>query len=360
MAKRRSQNPKVTLADVASEAGVSVSTVSAVLGRKPHCYAAEATKQHIFEVARRIGYRPNLLARSLREQSTKTIGVVIWGLNYVAVQNAKLQSVEDAAWHNGYRILLGAHKDDPKRLEAYFNEFLNRSVDGLVFQPPIPQGQELVHLARATGTPMVTLEAAEELRTWDVGIDYARGTALQAQHVLELGRRPAFIFTSHYSHTGMAKVRGIEQALAKAGRSLDEFPVVEIPRAKRYPRKVVQATEQLLASGWPFDAIITLSDIVAQAAITTLIRCGRRVPDDVAVVGFDDEFDPEGMIVPMTTIRQPREIGPAVFDLLLDQMAHGTGRPPKRISLAPTLVIRESTVSGAGVGPETSEINEDE
>jgi DNA-binding LacI/PurR family transcriptional regulator len=124
--KRRT---RVTLADVAKEAGVSVSTVSAVLGKRPHCYAAESTKEHVIQVARTLGYRPNVMARSLRGQSTRTIGVLVHGLKSTGVATAKLQSIEDTAWRHQYRILLGTHRDEQDRLDAYLEEMLGRSVD---------------------------------------------------------------------------------------------------------------------------------------------------------------------------------------------------------------------------------------
>ncbi|MFW6058599.1 MAG: LacI family DNA-binding transcriptional regulator [Phycisphaeraceae bacterium] len=346
------------MTDVAREAGVSVSTASAVLGRKAHCYAAASTKQQVFDAAKRVGYRPNLLARGLRGEQTNMIGLVMYGLDRGAVPNAKLQSIEDAAWHHGYRLLIGTHKDERARLEAYIDEFLDRAVDGLIFWPMLPEDGDLVEQALAGGTAVVTMEASRSFPAPDVAIDRERGARLQVEHLLQIGRRrPAFLLTSHHGHLGQAKVRGLEGALADHGLSLSQFPVLEMPRPHGVAAAGAQLTEQLLREGHDFDSIVTLSDDVALPAIATLLRHGRRVPEDVAVVGFDDEHAPEGMVVPLTTISQPRDIGPIIFEQLLKNIRaeNQDETAPARIRLAPSLIIRESTVPGAGVGRSASD-----
>lgn len=353
---RAKAKSRVTLADVAREAGVSVSTVSAVLGKRPHCYAAQATKDHVSQVARTLGYRPNLMARSLRGQSTHTIGVLVHGLKGPGLVHAKLQSIEDTAWRHQYRMLLGTHKDEYARLDAYLEEMLSRSVDGIVFQSPSPEGLKAIEMIRRTNTPLVTIEAHPRYGTWDVGVDRAAGAMLQVRHVLELGRKPAFFFTAYQGYTGTEKIRGIRMALQEAGHALDDFPVLERWQV-RWPTKAgAMMTQELIDSGRSFDAIITMSDMVAQGVIATLLRRGLRVPQDVAVVGYDDEFSPEGMTVPLTSVHQPRNIGQSVFDLLFRQINARTMLQPQQIMLQPRLVVRESSVAGAGPGLEPEEV----
>jgi LacI family transcriptional regulator len=109
-------------------------------------------------------------------------------------------------------------------------------------------------------------------------------------------------------------------------------------------------TQQLLSLGRAFDAVVTFSDEVAAAAIAQLCRRGVTVPDQVAVAGFDGAFAPHAMVIPLTTVQQPREIGKPVFDQLLRRMQASDDQPPPRIMLAPRLIVRESTVKGAGIG----------
>lgn len=349
MLTQKDRTKRVTLADVARRAGVSVSTASAVLGRRPHCYASEQTKQQVIDAARHVGYRPNLLARSLRGEKTRTIGLVMFGLDVGPVGGGKLQSIEDEAWRQDYRLLIGTHKDDRARLRAYVDEFLNRAVDGLIYMPSVPEDGELIREARNAGVSVVTVEAPAEYDAPDVRVDREMGGYLQVKHLLDIGRRKlAFIFTSHRSHTGGAKVRGIERALKEAGLDLRDFPVIEDPRPGNTAPAGTRLTQQLLDQGAAFDGLITLSDNIAASAVTTLVRSGRRVPEDVAVVGFDDAFEPDGMMIPLTTIRQPRQIGAPVFELLLSQIrGEDQGDRPTRLALPPQLVVRRSTVPDA-------------
>ncbi len=342
---------RVTLADVAKRAGVSVSTVSAVLGDRPHCYASQATRQAVFDAADAMGYRPNLLARGLRSESTRTVGLMLPVLDRGAVAGGKLQSLEDTAWTSDYRLIIATYKNDAARLRQGVEECLGRHVDGIVFWGVDQDHAHVVDEARRAGVAVVTVEAEAPINAPDVAVDREAGTYLTMRHLLELGRRPALLFTMHDCLSGRRKVEGVRRAAGEFGRDLDDFLVLEVPQPVGSASAAgAEMAARLLEQREAYDAVLTFSDDVAAGVVATFSAAGVRVPHDVAVAGFDGSYAPEAMVIPITTVEQPRGIGAPVFDLLLDQMAGGPAGADRSVMLEPRLCVRESTVAGAGLG----------
>ncbi len=342
---------RTTLADVAKKASVSVSTVSAVLGDRPHCFASEATRGAVRQAARELGYRPNLLARSLRSESTKTIGVLVPLLDRGVVAGGKLQSIEDAATAHGYRLIVSAYKGDVSRLQQAVDELLGRHVDGIVFWGVDGRHTAVVKEAMHAPVNVVTLEAEAQFDVPDLTVDRMQGTYLTMRHLLDLGRRPALLYTGHACLSGQRKVEGVKRAAAEHDYDLDAAVILQEASPVSTSTAIgVAMARELLTCRERYDAVLTFSDDVAAGVIATLASAGVDVPNDVAVAGFDGSYAPEAMVIPITTVAQPRDLGGPLFDLLKIDRTDSGSTHDQGVVLTPSLYIRESTVAGAGVG----------
>jgi LacI family transcriptional regulator len=338
---------RVTLQHIADHCDVSVQTVSSILNNKGHLYR-EQTRQKVIDTAQRLGYRPNVLARGLRGGRTQTLGLVVPGLNSSAVSNAKLQSIERAAQQHGYRLLIGSYESDSRRVEDHVRDFLGLSVDGLIYWAAADGELQIIDRARDAQTPMVIIEPAEPVDVASVNVDRALGGFLQVQHLHAMGRRRvACLFTTYANYRTKEKLRGIRAASREYGLELD--PDLTLTRSSTEgspPETGVMLVRELLSAGRSFDALLTLSDGVALGAVTELIRQGLRVPQDVAVIGFDDDLFANYCTVPLTSIHQPRNIGDDVMELLVAQIEREPGadyQPHPARLLKPHLVVRAST-----------------
>lgn len=340
-----------TLQDIAKRCGVSIQTASSILNKRGHLYREE-TQRKVLDAARELNYRPNVLARGLRGARTQTVGLIVPSLNSSSVSNEKLHSIERAARQRGYRLLVGTYEGDAGQLEGHVNDFLGLSVDGLVYMAGSVEDNTVLDQIIHAKHPIVVIEPAEEeLPCSVVAIDRELGGYLQVRHLHDIGRRRvACLLTSFGSYKSQQKVTGIRRALAECGMTMDPDLCITHSTVMGEPSEVgIRMIRQLLDAGRKFDAVLTLSDGVALGAMTELVRSGVRIPEDVAIIGFDDDVFARYTVVPLTTIRQPRDIGDSVFELLLEQMGarRGASSPvaARQIVHKPRLVVRASTVA---------------
>lgn len=355
MVKRSTVNQakvkRTTLSDVARHCGVSVATVSAILGGRSYCYASQATRQKVLDAARALNYQANIAAKALRGDRTGLIGVVLPSLSTATrVTMDKLGRLEATAAAHGYSVVIRSQMSDAGDGSLHdLDALLPLPVDGVVLMSPRPE-QLALWRKQSLHRPqpcVMTDTYCKDFST--VGVDRRRGAYLQVKHLLEIGRRNlAFIFTSMLADPGQEKMRGYEEALAEHGLKLADFPSVAKPALSKHEGFAVSRllTRQLLAQGRPMDGLVAMSDVVAMAAIQELQATGLRVPDDIAVAGFDDADFVPYLSVPLTTIHQPNDVGQVAFEMLHEQIHAGTeGWPgPVQRWLTPELIVRQSTV----------------
>ena len=335
-----------TSADVASRAGVSRTTVSLVLNDRTDSIP-ESTRQRVFDAAQALGYHPDHSARGLAGGRTHTLALI---LRQTAEQVAgdallaeTLRGYAAAARSAGFRVLVEPLSGDMTSGELVSS---GRS-DCAVFAGPLFDDPELGDLV-AEGVPIVVQGHQPGLGAPSVDIDNVECARLAVEHLIELGhRRIACITNAPLAYTAAAdRLAGYREAIADAGLLLDAELVAEgafdAPSGHR-------AMAEILARTPDVDAVFVASDVVALGAISALREAGRRVPDDVSVIGFDDIplapfFDP-----PLTSVRLPaHELGLAAGRALLDRIA---GRDvPDRTLLASELIVRASTAPPQGRG----------
>lgn len=312
----------VRRADVARLAGTSPAVVSYVLNGGPRSVAPE-TRARVLAAVEELGYRPNGVARSLRMNTTMTLGLVVPDTSnpYFA---ELARAIEDAAFAHGYTLLIGNGAEDDQRQTAYVRTFLQRQVDGLFLVPAHGSAGCLPELER-TRTPWLTLDrqvmGAEQAPV--VLVDNRGGARVATEHLVEHGRRRiACIAGPEDVHPATDRVAGWRDALEGAGIAAEEAVVRRVPFG-RYPGYL--AARRLLAEQ-DVDAVFAASDEQALGVLRAVTELGRRCPDDVAMTSFDGIPAAAYATPALTTMTQPFvELGRVAVARLLERLTQPGG-----------------------------------
>jgi len=331
-----------TIRDVARLASVSCATVSHVLNRTRA--VLPGTRSRVLSAVRRLDYVPSAVAQSLKQQSTRTVGLVI--PNTTNPWFAELaRAVEDACFSRGHAMVLCSSDEEPERQEAYLRLLRQKRVDGIVIASlrDDPRWVAALHLA---GCPLVVLDrpmsglSADVVRT-----DCRRAGALAAEHLKSLGHRRIGCIAGP-AHLGVVRDRlaGLRRGLAGAGIALADDAVVDggftAAGGHTAALALVRATPRPTA-------LFALNDLMAIGALRALSELGLRAPADVSVLGFDGIELGRYVYPAVTTVAQPtRELGARTVELVLER-ARNPGLPPRIIMLPPAIVVRESTGTAA-------------
>jgi LacI family transcriptional regulator len=331
-----------TSADVATEAGVSRTTVSFVLNGRTDVKIPAETRQRVLAAAARLGYHPHVAARQLAAGRSHVIALVLRQtpeqIAADAVLVETLRGLASTARTSGFRVLV--EPIGPNGPDSTFDALVRaQHVDGLIVSGPRLDDPSLVALVDE-GFPIVIQGAYPDLQVTSVDVDNIAGARGAVEHLVSLGHRKiACITNAPLAYTAAQdRLDGYRRALANAGLPGSDDLVVEAAfDAPSGHTAMVELLERAT-----FDAVFVASDVVALGAIGALREAGRRVPDDVSVVGFDDIplaafFDP-----PLTTVRLPAyELGQAAGRALLERIARQA--IPTRTLLPIELVVRGST-----------------
>jgi LacI family transcriptional regulator len=332
----------ITLKDIAREAGVSVATVSKVLRDEPETFIGERTREKVSSVARRLGYRQNLHARSLRMGKSELVGLMAFDVNIRAAL-LRLQAVDRAIRARGYRTAVWSASGELDAEERALDECRSQMADGLiVVHPSAHLSAESLQPVLDAGIPVVTLAAIPGLELDCVTVDRRHGAYLAVRHLLALGhRRLGFIHGDQRYDTDRDRTVGLLEAHAERGLDPDRTLWEE---ARAGYRGGYEAARRLLERARGMTAVFCNNDEVAVGALRAWREAGIRVPDDLAVVGFDDIEIAEFAPVPLTTISQPitEQARLAVEHLFARLDGAGKDRAPETIALQPALVIRDS------------------
>jgi LacI family transcriptional regulator len=343
----------VTIRDVASESGYSASTVSIVLNSAPLSrYIPADTKTRIETAAKRLGYRPNPLARSLRSQRSNIVGVMVFDITDPFCTPI-LRGLENSLYHANYLSLLADAHNEPHRFERYLEMLLDRRVEGLIIIANwLVTDIEL--LADLTERQVPTVVAGREVDfdlASTVSVDNEGGAALALEHLYRLGHRDiAFLRGPKALSSSGKRWKGIRNFAQSAGLTLDSKRISEIPELLDPNASFeagLQLTSELLRRGKSFTALMAYDDVTALGALRALNKKGLRVPEDCSVIGFDDVAQAGLSIPSLTTIRQPMEaMGAMSAGIVLEAIKAVDLKkniPVVRRKIAAELVSREST-----------------
>ncbi|QNN54310.1 LacI family DNA-binding transcriptional regulator [Nocardioides mesophilus] len=326
-----------TMIDVALRAGVSTTTVSHVLNESR--YVAEATRQKVLTAIEETGYTHNTVARSLATSSTRTIGLAISAISnpYFIDLVRALESEVRAA---GYLMLLVDTMDDPDEELRVIRSLHSRRVDGYVLAPSAdPERRALRYLADQR-LPTVLIDRLASESFDQVGVENEHATSQLVEHVASLGhRRIALICGQPGLSTTNERLSGYQLGLERSGLAYDA-ELVASGASEVEPARV--AVRELIALAEPPTAIVAANNRMTIGVLEGLQDLGMRVPDDIALVSFDD-FEWAHLFHPrLTVISQPiARIGAEAARLLLARLKDPT-RPTETIQLTPEFVHRES------------------
>jgi LacI family transcriptional regulator len=330
----------VSVRDVALRAGVSVGTVSNVLNRPDRVHPSTLAKVHA--AIAELGFVRNDAARQLRAGRSSSLGLIVPDVRNPFFTDIA-RGVEDRATAAGLAVLLGNSENRADRESIYLDLFEEQRVHGVLISPHDAVDERLQRL-RARGIPAVLIDRADESGEFSsVTVDDVAGGRLAAEHVLALGRRRvAFVGgpgTLRQVADRLDGVRRAVDAVADAHLEVIAVDATTVPEGRRAGVGIAGRAP----SDRP-DAILAANDLLAVGVLHALVMHGGvRVPDDVAVVGYDDIDFAATAIVPLTSVRQPSvEIGATGVDLLLEQAAD-PALAPRQVVFAPELVVRAST-----------------
>jgi len=341
----------VTIRDVARAANVSISTVSHVLsGKRP---TSGQTRRRVQAVIQELGYRPNRVAQSLVWRRPFALGLIIPDITNPYFPTFA-RGAEDRVRERGYTLVLGNSDYDPEREASYLDLVRSNQLAGAIYclgDEMSPILSELNHAVVDEGLAVVMVHSPMA-RVPTVCADNRQGGRLAAEHLLSLGHRAIGMVSALPLDEGMAdREVGFLEALRQAGLAVDRAGV-PVTYGNHQIEGGRHATSELLTHSPGVSAIFVLNDLMALGALEAARGTGRRIPEDISIVGFDDIPFAALANPPLTTVGQPiRELGEQAADLLLrviDRSANAESEPP-RVMLPNRLITRGS--SGPVSGP---------
>lgn len=336
---RPQQRSRVTLRDVARHAGVDVSTVSRVLRKTPDATVGQATRERIQEAASTLGYRPNLMARSLRTARTNCLGIVVPQLDNPVFQQLILAVEETAARHGQTTVIY--HMDDQHRpAQTIADLAAANQVDGLIIATRMIADGELGPLQDLACPYVVINESPGTDLT--VSFDYTEAARLATDHLLALGhRRIALLNGPRGRLNAERRLTGYNMACDAAGISPDDRFVVEAGFGFKRGRT---AMGDLLATATPPTAVVAATLPVGIGALAAAQKAGIRVPDDLSLVAMHDALLAEMVFPQLTTVRFPvAAMGQATVDSLLEILNGST--PSLPLQLEPEGIIERASTA---------------
>ncbi|MGQ7294885.1 LacI family DNA-binding transcriptional regulator [Quadrisphaera sp. KR29] len=335
----------VGIKDVAREAGVSVGTVSNVLNRPD---SVSPAKRALVEAAvERLGYVRNESARQLRAGSSRTIALVVLDVANPFFADV-IAGAEEAAEAVGALVVVSNSGGRAEREARHLARLEAQRVMGVLLSPVRDSGNAAAEELERRGTPVVLVDrVAEWATTPSVAVDDVRGGQMAGEHLLERGHR-VIAFVGGPDHLGQVRDRlsGLRAAALGGAR-------VEVVPSDDMSVRAGSAAAAALFDRWPDPArrptaVFCANDLLALGVLNECVRRGVRVPEELALVGYDDIGYAGTAAVPLTSVRQPRELlGRTAVELLLDVVEgsddEGVVGPVRHVQFTPELVVREST-----------------
>jgi LacI family transcriptional regulator, fructose operon transcriptional repressor len=327
-----------SIKDVANAAGVSTATVSRVLSNGLH--VRPEVRARVMTAVEELAYRPNLVARSLRSQQSNKIGLIVSDIRnpfFTAISRA----VEDTAYEQGYSTFLCNTDENPEKETIYLNLMRDESVAGVIFSPT---RQTAANFTTATlDFPTVVVDRSIEYGDADgVLLDNVDAAFRLTMHLLENGYRSIGAICGDMSTTGRERYAGYEKALRTHGLIPNQehvrYVLPKIETGYATTLKMLDASPRL-------DALLTTNSLLAAGAFQAIRERGLVIPDDIALVTFDETTWAALVQPAITLIDQPTyEIGKTAIELLLQRIVD-PGRPTRQVMLKGQLVVRGSSAA---------------
>ena len=327
-----------TITDVAREAGVSASTVSHVINETR--FVSDQVKQRVHAAMEALNYQPNVIARSLRTRETLTVGVVVSDVTNPFFTSI-VRAIEDEVLKQGYNIILCDTDEKPEREQAYLRLLMGRRVDGLIVAPSSGNA-DLLRSAIESGLPVVLLDRSIPGLTADVVLSDNESGAFDAvSYLIGMGHRRIGIIAGRLEvSTGADRMAGYVRAIRTHGIPADES-LIEVAKFKR--DIAYDKTMKMLNRAEPPTALFVCNNVMTAGTMAALKAAGKKVPEDISVIGFDDSEWAALMDPPLTVVAQPIvELGTRAAQTLMRRISRGRVKTPRAVVLKPELILRDS------------------
>ncbi|MBF7095578.1 LacI family DNA-binding transcriptional regulator [Alkalibacter mobilis] len=331
----------VTIKDIAKEAGVSIATVSMIFNNKDK-NISQGTRDRVMNIAKLHNYIPNSMARSLVTKRTKTLGLILPDIvNPFFPEIAR--GAEDKARESGYSIIICNTDDNLEQEDRYIEILTEKMVDGIIFTHSADRNNTNSGLERCR-VPIILID-----RDYDsdnvkgkVLIDNGEASYKGVIHLIEKGyRKITYIAGSLNTQTAKDRLKGYRKALEDNGI---EFEEKYIKVGEYRSLWGMEAVTLLFEEGVDFDAIFCGNDLIAIGAMKKLKEFGKRIPEDIGIMGFDDIYMASLVEPELTTIKQPNyEMGHKAAQMLIRAIEGNEKNTESKIILETELVVRKSS-----------------
>ncbi|MRG45002.1 substrate-binding domain-containing protein [Chitinophaga sp. SYP-B3965] len=330
---------KVSLKDIAQEAGVSTALVSYVLTNKEEkARVGQEMAKKIRKIARKLNYQPNHIARSLKSGRSDTIGLIVADISNPFFANIA-RTIEDEAKRNNYTVIFGSSDENVDKSRDLINVLLNRQVDGLILIPTEGSEQQIKTLQNQN-VPFVLIDRYfPDIPASHISINNYESAYNAVSHLIKMGRQQiGMIAYKTALHHISERKRGYMEALTDQKKSL-----MKLARYSHLKEDIKLAIDQLLNARKPADALFFATNSLAIEGLKYINELGIRVPEDLAVVSFDESEAFDLFYSPVTYVRQPiLEMGKEAVRVLLEQIKDAD-KPAELICIDTELVIRKSS-----------------
>ncbi len=335
----------IRLKDIADKTGFSTNTVSLALRESPRI--PPETRSIIQTAAVELNYLPNQIAKSLVSRQTMTIGLVLTDImNPTLTQTA--QAVEIALAERGYGTLFATSNNTLSEEIKVVEMFRSRQVDGMLIYPASHRQLEHLRPLRSANYPMVLLVADPDARLDCVSVNDRVGGLRATRHLIDLGHRRIGYLDASRPNGNTEKLEGYQQALGQSGVDFD--PALVVATNGHYATHGYYALDNLMSIDRRPTAVFTANDSLALGALRWCHRHGLKVPDDLAIMGFDNIEFTEFAEPPLSTVNYAVDmVSRMAVDRLMRLIAAGDHLPEPRVTLIdPELVVRDSTKARRG------------
>lgn len=335
----------VTIDDVSRRAGVSAATVSRVISNTG--YVSARAKSAVHRAVEDLGYVPNGMARGLKTQRSGSLALLVPEI-INSFYTTVVRGAETVANENGFHLILGNTDEKPEKEKFYVELMVESRVEGIIVAPAGRSAKPLKRLLDRNIPTVLVDRTVDNFKVDTVRGDSSKGAIELTEHLIGLGHRRIALINGH-PDTSAARDRlaGHREAMQRAGISVDSR---YLSSGTWFIEDAEARTERLLSQKLPISAIFGANNFMAVGALRALRRQGIRVPEDVALVSFDDveiaaEIDPF-----LTVMAQPAySMGTLAMNLLLERVERKFQGPPREVVLPPQLIVRRSC--GAFLSP---------
>ncbi|USD52211.1 substrate-binding domain-containing protein [Vibrio sp. SCSIO 43153] len=330
-----------TMKDIAKLAGVSTSTVSHVINKTR--FVSEEISQRVNNAAQELNYyAPSALARSLKVNRTKTIGMLVTTSTNPFFGEV-VKGVERSCYHKGYSLILCNTEGDNERMRDSINTLLQKRVDGLILMCSSLEGERIDVFERYSDIPVVVMDWGPMLFTSDKIQDNSlRGGYLAAKYLIDCGHKEIGCITGPLiKHQAQMRYEGYKRAMIEAELDFNANWIVE---SDFECEGGYQALKKMVQRGPLPSSIFVSNDMMAMGVINAANELGIKIPDDLSIIGYDDIHIAKFMSPSLTTIHQPKyRLGQAAVETLLTKLENYS-KEPNVVQLEPTLVERNSVL----------------